>query len=663
MALFPRFIEARKYAPSNDYWYNPVLMPTSAGVPVSEKEALKYLTVFACVSLISGDIGRLPLNLYRRRKDSGKDLITDHQLYDLLHNTPNKEMTSFNWREAAQGHLLLWGNHYSYIERDKTGAIIALWPLPDPGQVQVRRRDDKIVYEYKVDGKDVTRNRSQIFHVPGYGFNGLYGMSMISLAREAIGMGLAAETFGANYFSQGTHPSGLLTMEHDLGDSEAEYLKALKANYAGLGKSHSVMVLQNGEKYAPLTIPLDDAQFLETRDHQKIEICGMYHVPPHKIAIHGQNSNYNNLEQENASYVDSCLMHWLVRWESAISLQLLTEKERRSGLFFEFLVAGLLRGDSQARAEFYNKIFQVGGITPNEIRAKENMNPVDGGEQSFVMLNMVPLDQAGEIDLTIPEELPEKEPEIQEKKAFSDFFNDERARTKAEKRSIRMRDRLARAYRPLINEAAQALVNYETKSIKKRLASPLKRAEKDIMADFLTDFYKKFPEYVNKRMGPVLRSYLQAVAEESFAEIGVDPVSLDKEVKEYIGRFAERHSSGSLGQMLALLEGDLSDLDKRADEWQEKRAEKITKDETVRASSAAFSWVVFGAGMSLVWRIRGSKTCPYCQSLNGKRVVSGGSFVSAGDEIDPKDGTGPMKFWGLKQHPPLHASCDCYVSI
>ena len=121
MAIFPRFIESRKYGPSDDYWYNPVMFPSSAGIPVDEKTALKYLTVFACVTLISGDVGRLPLNLYRRRKSGGKDLITDHKLYDLLHNAPNKDMTSFNWRETAQGHLLLWGNQYNFIERAGLG--------------------------------------------------------------------------------------------------------------------------------------------------------------------------------------------------------------------------------------------------------------------------------------------------------------------------------------------------------------------------------------------------------------------------------------------------------------------------------------------------------------------------------------------------------------
>ena len=667
MAIFPRFIESRKYGPGDDYWYNPVMFPTSAGIPVDEKTAMKYLTVFACVTLIAGDVGRLPLNLYRRVKSGGKDLVTDHKLYDLLHNAPNKDMTSFNWRETAQGHLLLWGNQYNFIERAGLGGeILALWPLPDPGQVQVKRIDGEIVYEYYVDGEKVTRRRDQIFHIPGFGFNGLVGMSMIGAAREAIGLGVAAETFGSRYFSEGTHPSGILSIEHDLGDKEQQeaYKKALKEEYAMMKNAHTIMLLQNNEKYTPMTVPMDDAQFLETRDHQKIEICGMYHVPPHKIAIHGQNSNYNNLEQENASYVDSCLMHWLVRWESQISLQLLTEAERRSGLFFEFQVQGLLRGDSAARAEFYNKIFQVGGIKPNEIRSFENMNPVEGGDESFVMLNMVPLKDAGK-EMVLPGDIePEQEPEIiEEKKAMLvDFFSEDRAKELSEIRSIRMRDRLAKAYRYIILDAARAVVSRETRAIKKRLASPQTRAGADAMADFLNEFYASFPEYIEQKMEPALRSYMNAVIEESIAEIGSDKINLDVEIKEYIEGYAQRHADGSLGQMTALLEGDLADLDTRADEWQEKRPDKIADDEVVRASSASFSWVVFAAGLSLTWKIRGAETCPYCRSLQGKRVASGGAFVKAGDEIDPKGGTGPMRFYGLKQHPPLHQGCDCFVS-
>ena len=309
----------RAFAATDDYWYTPVGAPTTTGVRVSEQTALKYLTVFSCVSLIAGDIARLPLNLYKRRKDGGKDLVIDHKLHDLLHHAPNPETPSFNFRETLQGHLLLWGNAYSFIERNYNGEVIALWQFSDPGQIEVERVGSQLIYKYK-DSKGVEKRvgRDKMFHIPGYGWNGLLGISMISLAREAIGLGIATEEFGGTYFGQGTHPAGVLEMDGALGDGRDEFVKSIQKGYAGLGKSHKIMLLENGMKYNPMTVPLNDAQFLETRTYQRGEIASMFHVPLHKINVHGQNSNYNNLEQENGSYVDSCLMHWIVRWESAI---------------------------------------------------------------------------------------------------------------------------------------------------------------------------------------------------------------------------------------------------------------------------------------------------------------------------------------------------------
>ena len=170
----------RAYPPEHDFWYRPIGTPSASGVKVDEKTALKYSTVLACVSLIAGDIAKLPLNLYKKRADGGKDVVTDNNIYDLIHNAPNPDTTFFNWRETLQSHLLLWGNAYSYIERDQTNKIKALWQLPDPGQVKVERVGGNILYTYKNgDGEDVTRTKNEIFHIPGYGFNGLVGISMI----------------------------------------------------------------------------------------------------------------------------------------------------------------------------------------------------------------------------------------------------------------------------------------------------------------------------------------------------------------------------------------------------------------------------------------------------------------------------------------------------
>jgi len=670
MSILPSLIKRSKYGPSDDYWYGKVIAPTKAGVNVDEKAAMNYLTVWACVTLIAGDVARLPLNLYRRRKNGGKDTITDHPLFDVMHNAANDEMTAFHFREAALGHNLLWGNAYAWIERDKQGNIIGLHLLPDPGVVEVFRTGQKLKYKYKVEDKDVIKSRDEIFHVPGYGFNGLYGLSMISVAREAIGMGLAAEQYGSTFFGEGTHPGGLLTLppEVNLGDAEAEYVKAIKEQYSGLGKSHSVMLLKNGEEYKSMSMPMEDAQFLQTRDHQKIEICGMYHVPPHKIAIHGQNSNYNNLEQENASYVDSCLMHWLVRWESCISQQLLTIEERRSGLFFEFLVSGLLRGDSQARADHYNKMFQIGAMTPNEIRSKENMNPFDdmeAGDEPFVMLNMIPLKDAG-MDLPEPQgaftpgaQAPgaEVEPEEEEKASFKRFFLGRPTET----RSIVVRDRIAKRYGPLIRDAASAIVNREVQAIKRKVTS--RATESDIVHDFLTEFYKTFPDYIRKKMGPVLQSFMVAIADEAYREISADDIDVSDEIKLYIDGYADRHVRSSLEQMVFLLEGELEELDQRADEWLEKRPDKIVTDESVRASNAAYVFVGAAAGIASVWRVRGAKTCPYCMELNGRRVASGSAFVDADSTVEPGGDNEPMKVWGMKTHPPLHRGCDCYISF
>jgi HK97 family phage portal protein len=674
MSIFSKLFRSKKPGPEDDYWYMPFNSPTASGIRVSEKEALSYLTVYSCVSLIAGDLGRLPLNLYKTRKDGGKDIITDHYLYDLLHNMPNEEMTSFSWREAAQGHLLLWGNHYSKIERDKQGKIAALWPLANPGAVKVRRVGANIIYEYKVDNEDVRRSRKEIFHIPGYGFNGLTGMSMISMAREAIGLGLAAETFGSRYFGEGTHPSGILSIppELKLGDKLEEYKKGLKEQYSRLGNSQGIMLLQNGEEYKPMTVPLEDAQFLQTRNYQKTEICGMYHVPPHKIAIHGQNSNYNNLEQENSSYVDSCLMHWVARWEATISQQLLTREERLAGYYFKFVVQGLLRGNAADRSNFYAKMSQIGSMTPNEVRAKEDLNPIKGGDTPFIMLNMIPLDMARDAAKVqtdkaddANEEPKEEEPKEEDDKDLEKskaFFS-----KTVEKRSILGRDRVIKRFYPLFLKAAERIVNYESKAITKKVKKETSNRANGDMVTWLDDFYKGLPEIIKREIGPVFTSFANTIIDLTADELNMDNIpELEQFITDYIDTYAKRHIGSSLGQLqhLLQLEADLSALETRVDEWTEKRPAKIVNNETVRGSNAVYQVVAFAGGYATVWRIRGAKTCPYCTELNGQRVRAvGESFVKAGDELNPDGGDGPMKIYGMKAHPPLHQGCDCYLSI
>ncbi len=202
------------------------------------------------------------------------------------------------------------------------------------------------------------------------------------------------------------------------------------------------------------------------------------------------------------------------------------------------------------------------------------------------------------------------------------------------------------------------------------------------MEKWLDDFYRKMPDYIIQELGPVFRSFSEAIIEESAVEIGVepDPKDMDQFINDYIDRYAERHVESSRGQLVSILNKPdeetkdkpeiiehrewADDIDDRVDEWSEddKRAEKIADNESVRLSNAVFQTVAFGAGMSCVWRIRGAKTCPYCKELNGRRVSKGQSFVDTGDELDPKGGTGPMKIRGMKTQPPLHQKCNCILA-
>lgn len=652
MGIIPNFLKSRKKRSTlRNVWGLIAKTNTSAGVPVDEVSSLKYLTVYACVSLIAGDIARLPLIIYQKMEDGSKRKALNHPLYDLLHNTPNEEISSFNWRETVQAQLLLWGNSYNLVQRNPfSGEVLSISPIENPGGMVVKRTNKGIIYEWYEDGEKIVKQRKDILHLAGFGFNGLMGISNISLAKEAIGLGLAAESFGSTYFSNGNHPSGIVTLPMEAQPmeeaEEEEYLKALKKQYSGLGKHHQMMVFQNGEKYQQVTIPLNDCQFLESRNFQKDEICGMFHVPPHKIAKHGQNSNYNNLEQENQGYLDSCLTHWTTRWEQTLSQQLLRKDERQQGFYIEFLIAGFLKGDMKARAEFYRTLFNM-GYPLNRILNKENENPVDGGNQGFIPLNMIHMDKADEV-LNVGSK--------KETKALP--------LPKIETRSIIARDRISGQYYPLIERAIEDVIAIEIAGISNKINSVS-------LEDEIKSFYDEFPKIVINRISPVLSSLGIAIRDSAAEDMGVEPesIDIDKFISDYIDGYGNRHSKDSRNQLLKLIrDGDERSIETRNEqvierlkEWRTLRPEKVVDNEIVRVTCAVFQHSVHYVGHSIVWRTRG-KSCPFCNSLSGKRVSTGGLFLGKGESIDI-DGLKPFKSKGIKRHPPLHKGCDCYLEI
>jgi HK97 family phage portal protein len=366
---------------------------TESGENVTEYSALNYSAVYNAVYLISDTVSTLPLGL--RRKEDRKTLTVDsNPLHGVLHDQANPYMTAMTMREVSMAHALMWGNSYAEIVRNPMGEVVELWPIT-PNRVQIKRFNQDLFYVIRMtSGEDVTLSREQVLHVPGLGFDGYMGYSVISLAANAIGLGLAMETFGSRYFGNGTHPGVIVSHPGKLSPEAAQNLqKSLVSSYSGLGKSHRLMLLEEGMALEKLGVPPNDSQFLESRQFQVPEIARWFNLPPHKLKDLTK-SSFSNIEAEQISFLTDSILPWLVRLEQNYKMQLLTAVEKKQGLYFKHTVEGLLRASTKERALFYRTMWMMGAISQNEIREKEDMDPIEGGDEYFVPLNMVPLSRA-----------------------------------------------------------------------------------------------------------------------------------------------------------------------------------------------------------------------------------------------------------------------------
>jgi len=624
--------------------------PSAAGVNVSEASALKASAVYACVSLLAQTVASLPLPVYRRLP-RGKERAVNHHLYELLHDAPNPEMTSYQLRETMEGHLATWGNAYSEIDwNERSGMINAIWPLR-PDKMQVIREKGELFYIYTTpDGVDHKLPSFRIWHIPGFGYNGLVGYPPIQLAREAIGLSLATEEFGARFFGQGAHMGMVVQHPKTLSKVAHDNLEgSLNTQYAGLGKSHRMMVLEEGMTWQRIGIPPEDAQFLETRQFQLSEIARFYHIPPHMIGDLNK-ATFSNIEQQSLEFVIHCIRPWLVRWEQSIHLQLMGPSERKQ-FYAEFLIDGLLRGDSDARGKFYNQMFMIGAYSPNDIREKENMNPIDGGDKTYVPLNMVPMDQADQI--------------IEEKAVRS--LPETRAKNGAISRA-----RTAKSFEPVFKDAGQRIVKHEAKIVRRAAKNYLSERSNIDFTEWLSRFYREFPEYIKRQSDPAFQSLMEAIVPIAADEVNGDGIvtsEVKKFVDEYGKSFMARYTKSSEGQLTYLIQeaikaGDepLPIIEQRLDEWEDKRPGKIAARDTVQLSNALARFIFTSAGiLKLTWVALGSKPCPFCRQMDGKVVGIQEAFLS-NDSILKAEGENDLVVYQPRMHPPLHDKCVCQIS-
>ena len=391
---------------------------SASGKQVNERTSMQMTAVYSCVRILSEAVASLPLNVFRYTGNGGKEKAFDHPLYRLLHDEPNPEMSSFIFRETLMTHLLLWGNAYAQIIRNGKGEVIALYPLMPDRMTVDRDSNSRLYYKYRKSNDDaptmesgvVSLAPSDVLHVPGLGFDGLVGYSPIAMAKNAIGLAIAAEEYGSKFYANGAAPSGVLEHPGTLKDP-TRVRDSWNSTFGGSSNSHKVAVLEEGMKYTPISISPNEAQFLETRKFQINEIARIFRVPPHMVGDL-EKSSFSNIEQQSLEFVKYTLDPWVIRWEQALYRALLSEEEKKT-YFFKFNVEGLLRGDYQSRMQGYAIARQNGWMSANDIRKLEDLDRIPaelGGDLYLINGNMLPLESAGAFANISPTTTEKEEP-------------------------------------------------------------------------------------------------------------------------------------------------------------------------------------------------------------------------------------------------------------
>lgn len=381
-AFQPRPGEARVYVGQNQ-----------AGVRVTEDTALTYAAVWACVRVISETMAALPWHVYRRT-ESGREAV-DSQVAWLLNNQPNMEMTAFSFREALMAHVLTWGNGYAEIVKDMAGRVMELWLL-SPDRVCVERDRDTKALVYRItnpDGPDTFLAADRVLHIHGLGFDGVSGYSPVRMAARSIGLGLAQDTFAQAFYANGTVFGAIVEMPAGRMDAKQidDAEKLLNDKSRGPDKAFKVKVVPNGSAVHKLSMPLTDAQFLESRKFSVTDIARWFRVPPHKIADLDRSTN-NNIEHQSIEFVTDTIVPWARRLEQEANVKLFAARSQ-GRQYTSLSINALMRGDSKARAEFYRTMLQIGAMSINEIRSLEELNGIgDAGDAHLVQINQTTLE-------------------------------------------------------------------------------------------------------------------------------------------------------------------------------------------------------------------------------------------------------------------------------
>lgn len=465
-------------------------MESYTGENVTVEGALSVTAVLAGFTILTEDIASLPLKLFRRLNPRGREAAYDRVEYGLLHDAPNDEMTAFVYRRLLVGHLLGWGNAYSQIITDARGIARELWPLrPDRMEV-FRDTNGERKYLYTLaDGSKRAFRWWEIWHIPAFDFDGVKGYSRIALARNAIGLAMSAERYGSRVFKNDARPS--VAIKHPSKLINAEVYKRLKEDwaetYGGANNAGKPLILEEGMDLKEIGFPPEDAQFLQTRQFQVDEIARMFRIPPHMLGnVTSSTSWGSGIEQQEQGYLNHTLRPWLVMIEQQANKDLLLSDARRT-YYFEHMTDALMRTDIASRMNAYAIAITNGIYTRNEVRERENLNPVDGADDLLVPLNMTTVSDPK------AEQTPHADPPATDPNADPDST-----------------DEPAPRWRPLLLDTMRRMLKREAQDVAaaaRRWLTDEHKREK--FPAWLEQFYKSdHPRYMRAQLQPFLDAHM-----------------------------------------------------------------------------------------------------------------------------------------------------------
>ncbi len=661
--ILDRLFRSRKFSisdPETLRLFNMMGWQSSSGVDVSPETAFAFSAVYCAVKLLSESIGSLPVPVYQRQEDGGKARAYKHPLYHVVHTQPNTLHSPMAFWTTAMVHLLLWGNSYSEIDRDPVGNVTALWPLPPDRTKPIWKNADDprqgVFYNVrKKVGGDVQLTSDRVFHIGGLGFDGLTGRSVIRQARESIGLGVAQERLAGQQINNGQRPGIGIKLKGAFEDMDEQEIKILRESFiekhSGIANAGNPVFLEEGMDLVTFQITPADAQFLESRQFTVTEIARWFNMPPHKLKDLVR-ATFSNIEEQNIEWVQDSLRPWCVRIEQAVTMQLLKRAEQDT-YFAEFILDALLRGNAAARAQYYQTLVMGGMLMPNEARAKENFNPVEGLNTIWMPLNMIAVGGPDYSEVPIPET-----------KTLE-------ARSKTpEDRSIAHRRRIRDSYSRVLKEGTSRVIRGERRNV---MAQVKKKSGKDLERWLDTYYRGEHQDYIVKE----LKGSFVSLAEALIPSV-LDAVKFDEdptnEVHQatltHVEKMAYRLALGHLNKLTEItgkrsLRQDEDDEDEidlfttQFDEWEEKAPDEVARWETVRMDGLVAKAVWGLAGVATLTWVAGANCCPWCAAMDGRTVGIEESFLSSDDSL--KDGDKSFSPSWNPTTPPLHDTCNCSI--